>query len=204
MTANNDDGQILQFTPIVEITPAAFIQLYNHHSDGLRRMTTAQINKLYHIKDADGSLYKFSRTRNGPQVIRNYTRKISKDDLHERITIIETRLKEIDFLCQRIRDLEELLFKLRGEVKFAPEGLKPKAFDGMKVETIITDKNADTETVVGGRSNAPDHVNRSTVSKAENNVQQSVCDKVQERITRQGREENNSGGVAKRCPKKDD
>ncbi len=104
------DAQKIQLEQHITTTPEEFMKMYNTDPNKFVNVRTSTINKTYTIKDSTGAPYKFTRSKNGPKVIRNYSVNVSKASLEERIVILETRLKELDFLSQRIRDLEEIVF----------------------------------------------------------------------------------------------
>ncbi len=164
-SVNGISGQNIKFEQKRPIKPDEFIDYYNACKDVLEKMITSQINKISDIKDSDGNLYKFSRTRDGPKVIRDYAKHITKMDLSERITIVETRLKEIDFLAQRIRDLEELVMK---------------TFKLNQSQTH-NDLHVSEEKIRKG-SGASGSDRRRKANTAENDVSESICDKVQDEI----------------------
>lgn len=91
--------------------------MYNTEPRRFAEVRTSTINKVYEIKDEQGVPYKFTRSKTGPKVIRDYSKHISKAGLEERIVILETRLHELDFLNDRIRDLENIIFQTIAEKK---------------------------------------------------------------------------------------
>ncbi len=157
-SVNNTHGQTVSFDHKRPITPEDFIDYYNSCKDTFGKLTTAQINRTYDIKDSDGNLYKFTRTKDGPKVIRDYAKHITKMELSERITIVETRLKEIDFLAQRIRDLEEMIL-----TRYSQNVTSSKDVSGKKT---IRERSSTSSCDSGTTATA----------KAGQHVQKSICD----------------------------
>ena len=102
-------GHNLEIDPYTVLTPEAFKARYNAHGSMLFLESTSLINKRFKIIDEDGNRYKFSRTKDGPKLIKDYSKHLTKSALEERINILEAQLKQFDFLAERIDGLESRL-----------------------------------------------------------------------------------------------
>lgn len=126
-----------------DVTPEEVLAFVNSAPETFSSMDLRILNNRFHIADADGKKYRFTKAGGGELTLvpasaayrqeRNSTR-----ELAEAIERIEAQLKELEFLSDRFREMQGDIMELQKKV-----GIEHKA----SIETVL--RGATTTT--GGR-----------------------------------------------------